>query len=196
MHVLQAVMCVTIYFTCIAVLIRLNITGTTAVWKPKVIAKTANMTMFVMMSLAAADCSTFLLLRWDGMLIIFPLTSRHSSLNKWTDNIWGKGRRWQSIRTITNLNTTKPKQWNLPKLTQFSCFFTTGGSIPTWNHSRQTHTERMYPSGCRSTTPHAVVRTLIVYICICCVGWCIDACCWFTQNSFPLVGFESMNHDV
>jgi len=27
-----------------------------------------------------------------------------------------------------------------------------------------------------------------VYICICCVAWRIDACYWFMQNSFPLVG--------
>jgi len=51
------------------------------------------------------------------------------------------------------------------------------------------------PSGCWSTAPHAVVLTLIrdiiiVYICICCVGWCIDTCCWFTQNSFPLVALS------
>jgi len=37
-----------------------------------------------------------------------------------------------------------------------------------------------------------VVLSLTVYICICCVGWCIDTCCWFTQNSFPLAGSESM----
>jgi len=48
------------------------------------------------------------------------------------------------------------------------------------------------PSGCWSTAPHAVLTLMregnitVVYICICCVGWCIDACCWFTQNSFPL----------
>jgi len=54
------------------------------------------------------------------------------------------------------------------------------------------------PSGCWSTAPPAVVPAqwgnmiIIVYICICCVCWCIDACCWFTQNSFPLVGSESL----
>jgi len=58
----------------------------------------------------------------------------------------------------------------------------------------QLHMLSSVPLECWSTAPHAVVLTLMRehYYCVYLYNAVSDACCWFTQNSFPLVGSESM----
>jgi len=67
--------------------------------------------------------------------------------------------------------------------------WTVGNSVS----ERKTLVEKIYHkvSDGKSTFSILVLRgttttTEMNVTCICCVGWCIDACCWFIQNSFPL----------
>jgi len=39
-----------------------------------------------------------------------------------------------------------------------------------------------HSSSCCCSNPNDWGNINIVYLCICCVGWCIDARCWFTQK--------------